>query len=357
MSNFTETFFITGFPGFITERLVAKLANTDSQFFLLVQNSFIEKAMRDIERISVETATPLENFAIIEGDITKENLGMTEEDFETVCNETTSVFHLAAVYDLAVAKNLAYAVNVEGTRNVNKLVEKIKNLQRYNYISTCYVAGKRTGLIREDELEHNAGFQNFYEETKYLAEIEVEKMKGDYPVTIFRPAVVVGDSKTGETAKYDGIYYVINYLRRFPALFRLINVGNDKVKVNLVPVDFVVNGIVALSKDENAIGKTIALADPNPLTTAEACDQIAIAICGKKSVAKLPTNLLQKILMLPITPTLSGLPHAGVPYFFASQNFDTSKASELLSTHDVSCPNFKDYVKPLVKFVEKHPKL
>jgi thioester reductase-like protein len=357
MSKFSETIFLTGFPGFIAGRLVKELATAETQFFLLVQKSFIEKAMKDVEKLSAENKIPLENFAIIEGDITKENLGMSEDDLQTVLEETTSVYHLAAVYDLAVKKEIGYSVNVEGTKNVNEVVKKIKNLRRYNYISTCYVAGKRGGLIHENDLEHNSGFQNYYEETKYLAEVEVEKLKTDYPITIFRPSVVVGDSKTGETVKYDGIYYVINYIRMFPALFRLINVGNDLVKVNLVPVDFVVDGIVALAKDERAVGKTIALADPNPLTTAEACDEIALAICGKKSVAKLPPKLMQTILMLPITPAISGLPHEGVPYFFAPQDFDTSVATELLSAHRVSCPNFKDYIKTLVKFVEKHPKL
>ncbi len=357
MSKFNETVFLTGFPGFIAGRLVSSLTNNETQFFLLVQKNFLEKAKQEIEKISTETNTPLENFAIIEGDITKENLGISAEDVQIVQAETTSVYHLAAVYDLTVAQSIGSAVNIEGTKNVNELVKQIKNLRRYNYISTCYVSGKREGLIREDELQHEAGFRNFYDETKYWAEIEVEKLKTEFPVTIFRPAVVVGDSKTGETVKYDGIYYVINYLRKFPALLRLINVGNDEVKVNLVPVDFVVEAIVALSKDENAVGKTIALADPNPLTTAQACDEISLAVCGKKSIAKLPPKLMQRILMLPTTPIISGLPHAGVPYFFAPQDFDTTVATQLLSAHGITCPSFADYVKTLVKFVEKHPKL
>ena len=313
--------------------------------------------MLAIEKIVAETSTPLENFAIIEGDITKHDLGITAEDLKIVLDETTLVYHLAAVYDLEVAKSVGLAVNVEGTKNVNKLVGEIKNLKRYNYISTCYVAGKRSGLIKETELSQDAGFRNFYDETKYLAEVEVENLKKKLPVTIFRPAVVVGDSKTGETVKYDGIYYVINYLRKFPSLLRLINVGNTNVKVNLVPVDFVVKAISALSLDEMAEGKTIALADPHPLNTAEACDQISLAICGKKSVFKLPPKLMYKVLMLPTTPLISGLPHAGVPYFFEQQEFDTSIAAELLAKHNISCPNFADYVKTLVKFVEQHPKL
>ena len=115
------------------------------------------------------------------------------------------------------------------------------------------------------------------------------------------------------------------------------------------------DGIVALAKDERAVGKTIALADPTPLTTAQACDEISLAICGKKSVAKLPPNLMQRILMLPFTPAFSGLPHEGVPYFFSPQEFDTSIADSLLAKHGVSCPHFNDYVKTLVKFVEKNP--
>ncbi|CAN5576695.1 SDR family oxidoreductase [soil metagenome] len=355
--NFSETIFLTGFPGFIAEKLVKRLAKPDTQFFLLVQTQFLEKAMRDIAKISAEINTPLENFALIEGDITKENLGITAKDLEIVCAETTDIYHLAAIYDLDVAKDPAFLVNLEGTKNVNEFAKSLPNLRRYNYISTCYVAGKRNGEILETDLEHEAGFRNYYEETKYLAEMEVEKLKNDLPVTIFRPSVVVGDSATGETAKYDGIYYVIFYLKKFPALLRLVNVGNKTVRLNLVPVDFVVEGIAALAKDESSVGKTIALADPNPLTTQEICDAIAEAVTGKKSVVTPPPKLVEFSLSLPFSPIISGLPLSGVPYFFLSQTYDTSVADELLSAHDIACPNFKDYVKNLVKFVEKHPKL
>jgi nucleoside-diphosphate-sugar epimerase len=355
--NFTETIFLTGFPGFIAERLVARLAKADTQFFLLVQPQFVEKAMQAAERISRETGAPLENFAIIEGDITRENLGIGGEDFETVLTETTDVFHLAAVYDLGVGKDLAFRVNVEGTRNVNELVKKLRNLRRYNYISTCYVAGKREGEILETELEHDAGFRNFYEETKYLAEVEVEKMKPDFPVTIFRPSVVVGDSQTGETAKYDGIYYVVKYYQKFPSLLRLVNVGNRAVTLNLVPVDFVVEGIAALSKDNAAIGKTVALADPRPRTTAEICDAIVKAVTGKKTVFTPPMKFIETSLYLPFSPAVSGLPHSGVPYFFLAQTYDTSVAQELLAKHGISCPTFTDYAATLVDFVKKHPQI
>ncbi len=355
--SFSKTIFLTGFPGFIAERLVARLARSDVQFFLLVQPQFVEKSMKAVSEIAARTGVPEENFALIEGDITAADLGMPVEDLEIVRETTTDVFHLAAMYDLAVSKDAAYKVNLEGTKNVNTLVKSLTHLERYNYVSTCYVAGNREGEVLETELAHDAGFRNFYEETKYLAEIEVEKLKDDLPVTIFRPSVVVGDSKTGETAKYDGIYYLIKYLQKAPALLRLVNVGNKDVRLNLVPVDFVVDGIAALAFDEKALGKTIALADPEPLTTEELFDVIAVDLTGKRSAMGPPPVLVEKFLMLPISPPVTGLPHSGVPYFFLSQTYDTSVADCLLKEHGMACPNFREYAANLLRFVKKHPQL
>lgn len=355
--TFARTIFLTGFPGFIADRLVERLASADRQIFLLIQEQFVERSIQAVERIAERTGAPIENFGLIEGDITLPDLGMDAADAELVRESTTDVFHLAAMYDLAVARQPAFDVNLNGTKNVNAVAASMPNLKRFNHISTCYVAGMRTGVIREDELEHNAGFRNFYEESKYLAEVEVEKLKPKLPVTIFRPSVVVGDSQTGETSKYDGIYYLIQYLRRAPALLRLVNVGNKDVRLNLVPVDFVADAIAELAFDEEAGGKTIALADPAPLSTGELFDTIAEQLSGKRSAVSPPASLVERMLMLPITPKLTGLPHSGVPYFFLEQSYDTKVADRLLSKHGIVCPNFRDYVPNLLKFVAVHPNL
>ncbi len=354
---FRESIFLTGFPGFIAGRLVEKLARPETQFFLLVQPQFVEQAMEQIEDIAETTNTPLEAYAIMEGDITKPGLGIVDDDLETIRYETTDVYHLAAIYDLAVDRDTAFSVNLDGTKNVSTFVKTLKNLKRYNYISTCYVAGKRPGRILETDLAHEAGFRNYYEETKYLAEMEVEQLKKKLPVTIFRPAVVVGDSGTGETAKYDGIYYLIQYLRKAPRLLRVLNVGNEMVRLNLVPVDFVVEAIATLARDKRAIGKTVAVADPNPMTTAGLFDAIAKDMTGRKSEFGPPAKLTEWFLNLRISPTLTGLPHAGVPYFFISQTYDTAVADRLLKPHGITCPRFGDYIGKLLDFVEENPEL
>lgn len=346
-----ETIFLTGFPGFIAGRLVERLAREGARFQLLVQPTFAPRARDEIARIIAQGFGDASAFRVLEGDITMPELGLAKNDRDLVRRECTMIFHLAAVYDLAVERQLAMRVNVEGTRRVNEFASSLSHLKRYHYVSTCYVAGKRTGRIAESELGHAAGFRNYYEETKYLAELEVDALKTSLPVTIHRPAVVCGDSRTGETAKYDGVYYLIQYLRSWPQLLTHVNIGNREVRLNIVPIDFVIEAIVALADDAASVGATVQLADPAPLTTHQLFESIAIGLAGHGSRVTFPAQLVHNSLLLPIAPRFTGLPRSAVPYFFLSQTYDTREADRLLAPHGVRCPNFRDYVGNLIAFV------
>jgi thioester reductase-like protein len=352
-----ETIFLTGFPGFIASRLLRRLAGEGGRFLLLVQPSFIERAKEELKNIAADSGKPISDFAILQGDITQPHLGLNLSDLETARSHSTVLFHLAAIYDLAVARDVAMRVNVEGTRNVNQFAGSLSELRHYHYISTCYVAGKRKGVIYENELEHAAGFRNYYEETKYLAEMEVDQLKSDLPITIHRPAVVCGDSQTGETVKYDGIYYLIHYLLKWPSLLSTFNIGNSDVSLNLVPVDFVVEAISALARDPLSIGKTVQLADPKPLTTRQLFNTIARSIANKEARITLPASVVQTSLMLPLAPRITDLPHSAVPYFFLKQTYDTAQATKLLVPHGISCAPFESYVKTIAEYAALHPTL
>jgi len=350
----SETVFLTGFPGFIASRLLRRLGQDGARFLLLVQPAFVARAQLELASIAQETGRSLSDFALLSGDITKPNLGLTPTDLETARAQSTIVFHLAAIYDLAVARDLAMRVNVEGTRNVNEFTRSLPHLRQYHYVSTCYVAGRRADRIFENDLRCEAGFRNYYEETKYLAESEVESLKAELPVTIHRPAVVCGDSRTGETAKYDGIYYLIHYLLKWPPVLSAFNIGNSDVALNLVPVDFVVEAMAALARDPLAIGKTLQLADPNPLTTRELFDSISRCIAGRESRLTLPAALVHTSLMLPLAPKITGLPHSAVPYFFLKQTYDTAESTALLKPHGIACPPFESYVQAIVDYAARH---
>ena len=352
-----ETFFITGFPGFIANRLLERLARQDCDFILLVQPALLGRAREEIARIAPLSGRDVDQFTFVEGDISEPRLALSAADLDLVQQQTTRVFHLAAVYDLAVPEPLAMRVNAGGTRNVVELARKLPHLRQFHHVSTCYVAGKREGVILETELRHDAGYRNYYEESKYLAELEVESAKNDLPVTIHRPAVVCGDSKTGETGKYDGVYYLIHYLLRWPSVLSTINIGNHKVSLNLVPVDFVVDAMAALAFDERAIGKTLQLADPAPLTTNQLFNAIAKSIDGHKSKITAPAKLVRFFLMLPPSPRITGLPHHAVPYFFVKQLYDTTQAQQLLSPHGITCPPFETYVDQIIEFAKQNPRL
>jgi nucleoside-diphosphate-sugar epimerase len=350
-----ETFFITGFPGFIANRLIERLAKSPANFILLVQPALLSRAKDEIADIAASSEKSIADFRLVEGDISLPGLGLTEMDRELVRSETTRVFHLAAIYDLGVARELALRINVEGTRNLNQLIRSLPQLRHFHHVSTCYVAGKREGRIFETELRHEAGFRNFYEESKYLAELEVEALKADLPVTIHRPAVVCGDSQTGETVKYDGVYYLIFYLLLWTRGLSKLNIGNHEVCLNLVPVDYAVDAMTTLAFDDKAIGKTVQLADPRPLTTHQLFNAIAKSINGSRSLITVPPSWVQFFLMLPPSPKITGLPHHGVPYFFVKQTYDTTKSHELLEAHGVRCPSFESYVDKIVEFARQHP--
>src|ERR671926_1580685 len=138
-----ESLFITGFPGFIANRLLERLARKDCDFILLVQPSLVSRAREEIERITQLTGRSAGDFQIVEGDISVPRLALSDADLELVQQKTTRVFHLAAVYDLAVPQDLAMRVNAGGTRHVVELARSIKNLRQFHHVSTCYVAGKR----------------------------------------------------------------------------------------------------------------------------------------------------------------------------------------------------------------------
>src|SRR5690606_3580229 len=143
------SFFITGFPGFLASSLIKQMIQDHrddiQHMYLLILPSQKELAKSTLDEIINQTGVSTELFIIAEGDITKQDIGLGTAILETLSKQITHVFHLAAIYDLAVPKDIAYEVNVNGTKNVNKWLTKLRNLKRYIYYSTAYVSGKREG--------------------------------------------------------------------------------------------------------------------------------------------------------------------------------------------------------------------
>ncbi len=249
-------------------------------------------------------------------------------------------------------------VNMNGTRNVLDFAEGVSTLRRLHYVSTCYVSGRYAGLFSEDDLEKGQRFNNYYEETKHLAELEVRgRMRGGLPTTIYRPAIVVGDSRTGVTQKYDGPYFVIRWLLRQPFIAVLPTVGNPSVaRVNMVPRDYVVDAISYLSSLEVSAGKVYQLADPAPLTVRELIQLVGHAT--RRIVVRIPLPIaLAKFAIdrVPGVYRLMKIPSAAIDYFVHPTLYTCASTLADLEGSGVKVPPLPTYVDRLVDFVRRHP--
>src|SRR4051812_9528027 len=246
---------VTGFPGFIGTRLVRRLLadSPDAQVVALVEPRMAERArevaagLDGAERVTVQP-----------GDIADPLLGVDDATYERLAAETTEIHHLAAIYDLAVPDALAEKVNVLGTQHVVALARRAEQLERHHYVSTAYTAGWRSGRVFEAELAEGQSFKNHYESTKFAAEVIVRGSLDEVPTTIYRPAIVVGDSRTGETQKFDGPYYLLRTISKLHGR-PLPQIGNGDAPFNVVPVDFVIDAMAAGRADAEVTGQTLHL--------------------------------------------------------------------------------------------------
>ena len=345
--------FFTGFPGFIGSRLVAKLLVADPELRVA---ALVESKMADRAREAAGRIDGGDRIEVLEGDIADRRLGLTGEQRERLTAEVTVAYHLAAIYDLAVPADIAQKVNVDGTGNVLDLLADCEKLERHNYVSTAYVAGDRTGHVYEHELLMGQGFKNHYESTKFQAEVWVRHSMERIPTTIYRPAIVVGDSQTGETQKFDGPYYILRTVSRAQRMHAPIpQFGKAGAPFNVVPVDFVVDALFAGALSPGAVGETLHLVDPDPITAAELAQMLSREYAGKEPAYKLPPKAVEVSLRRKsVRKAFHGAPSESIVYLNHPVRFDTRRASDLMARSNLSCPRFEEYVGPMVSFFRQH---
>jgi thioester reductase-like protein len=353
------TLFFTGFPGFLGRELLPRVLERrrDAEAVCLVQEKYAPAARvaaDDLARTHPQTAGRVR---LVTGDITRSDLGIEQR---SLAGEVIEIHHLTAVYDLGVARELALRVNVDGTRHVLDLAERCPRLERVHHVSTCYVSGRHPGVFTEDALELGQTFHNHYEETKYLAEVDVRsRMRAGLSATIYRPAIAAGDSATGVTQKYDGPYFIIQWLLRQAGPVALMPVVGDlRAQVNVVPRDFVVEAIAHLSSLPGSKGKTYQLADPAPLSARELLEVLGREV-GKRIVrVPLTVGLARAAIeKVPGVYRLLRIPASVVDYFVHPARYDTRNTLADLDGSGIACPPFPSYAGALVSFARRHPDL
>ncbi len=309
----------------------------------------------------------LSNVEIYEGDITYNDLGLEKEEYSKLCYEVDEVFHCAAVTHFEMqGADEHVVVNIKGTEHLLQFANSVKQ-KRFHYISTAYVAGKQNCTIYENEMVEGPLFNNEYERSKFVAEqLVIEYAKSnDIAYTIYRPGIIVGDSKTGATCKFDNLYIFAKVLFNIGNSFTkhkreglndvTIRVpGDPDAKINLVPIDYVADAIVAILRKRESIDKIFHITNPNPPTICELRD-LLLPVLGLKGVnVKIDGELEQKQLntmeRLFIRQTKSYY-----SYLFSKLRFDCSNTQEILKGSGVICPAMtEELVKVLVDFAVSH---
>jgi thioester reductase-like protein len=348
---------LTGFPGFLATRLMKELLayQEDATFHFLVQSKHRNLAEQRLGELAEQFDAFQGRWEVHEGDITDPLLGFEEDTYDELTSKVGVVWHLAAIYDLAVPEKVAYQVNVSGTIHVLDFCESCENFERLNYISTCYVAGERRGMIYEDELDEGQGHKNHYESTKFWAEVEVQRRWDQIPTVVFRPGIVVGDSTTGETDKYDGPYYLFKLMRKLPDWMPMVNIGKGETVVNIVPVNFVAESMAYLGLKAGTDEQVYQLADPNPMRSRDIVALLLDCMNKAPAVGSIPTQIMEWTLSNPKIEQLVGVPEETIIYFNHDARFDSSNTQRELEDTPIRCPHLSTYMQTLVDYFLRNP--
>lgn len=264
---------ITGSTGLVGQYLVRELLAAGQRLALVVRPSKKLNAHERVEafmqRWEAELGTPLPRPVVLVGDVCDANLGLSDESLAWVGRHCGRVIHSAAVLTFhgASMEDDPWRTNLGGTKNVVALCEQFQ-IQELHYLSTAYVCGKRTDRVMETDLEHGQEFRNDYERCKCQAEkfVHASNIKSK---TIYRPAVIVGDSKTGYTVTYHGLYLYLRLMATLVPQQKRNENGVIETKLslpmdgdeprNLVPVDWVAEVVAHIFLDRSAHGQTYHL--------------------------------------------------------------------------------------------------
>ncbi len=293
---------------------------------------------------------------IVTADISKPLLGLSKKDYDRLAARVEVVYHLAAIYDLAVPLEVAQAVNVDGTGNILDFCAAAKKLERLVYVSTAYVSGRRNGVVYEHELVMGQAFKNHYESTKFQAEAWVRDRMDEIPTVILRPAIVVGDSKTGETQKFDGPYFILRTIAQAEGMGRpVMNFGRSEAAFNVVPVDFIVDSIAVCATDPAAIGETLHLVDPDPVSAAELTATLSREYAGRAPKGRVPPGVVaQSLRSRRVRDRFGGAPRESIVYLNHPVRYDTRNAVRILEPHGLRPPAFGEYAHAMVEFFKQH---
>jgi NAD(P)-dependent dehydrogenase (short-subunit alcohol dehydrogenase family) len=359
-------YFVTGATGFIGKRLVKKLlARKGAAVSFLIRPGSEGKVpqLREYWGVGAARAVP------VVGDLTRKKLGVSPEDLKRLKGQVDHLFHLAAVYDLSADEESQVEVNVAGTRHAVEFARAI-DAGHFHHVSSIAAAGLYEGVFREDMFEEAENIEHPYFLTKHESEkIVREECRG--PWTVYRPAMVVGDSQTGEMDKIDGPYYFFKLIQRMRQVLPpwMPAVGLEGGRINIVPVDYVVDALDHIGHQRDIAQRCFHLVDPVGLRVGDVLDIFSRAAHAPRMnvfvnaalLGFIPRSVKKGLLAIaPIRRVRNavmkdlGLPEDILQFVNYPTRFDSRAAQAMLKGTGIACPNLKDYAWRLWDYWERH---
>jgi len=344
--------FVTGATGFIGSHLAARLLDAGHYVSVLARGSRSVSAQSRVEEVLRDVGiSRLQNVKVFEGDISLPDLGLTEAAKKEISASTDEVWHCAASLSFQQEDRAEiFRMNVDGTRHVLELL-KLTRARRIHHVSTAYIAGNRPDIALETEINVGQTFKNPYEESKCKAEMMIaeEQRKGTIAASVYRPSIVIGDSQSGRATHFHGVYAFIRALwaslerlrRRIPegglVHLPLRVLGSEAQTLNFVPIDYVVDGMLEISRRQDSAGGTYHLANPVPTENRVWLPNICrvlrvegIRLVGEKSFLKAPMTRLEALFQKQM--------EFYYQYLQGEPRFDCRRALDALKNTGIECP-------------------
>jgi thioester reductase-like protein len=356
--------FMTGATGFLGRYLLQDLLEGGQEVLLLVRGRDLEDARSKVRKTLAEQGgAELEPLAsqldICLGSLDQPGLGLSAEDRGRVVERCDQFLHCGASVRFDLPLEEARAVNLGGTEAMLDLArarQKQGGVARFDYVGTAYVAGNRTDVVLETELDGRLGHKNTYERTKFEAEQTVRAAQAELPITIYRPSIVVGESEHGRTSSFKMIYwpakvYALGLWRTCP--------GNPETPIDLVPVNFVSDAIQEIRRRPETLGRCFHLAagPQGTVTLGRMADLLREIFSARKPVRFVNPHWwmrwvhpLLKVFALGPSRRVVRTGEFYVPYFTQNPQFDTTGTVEALSASKVVLPKVGDYVHQLFRY-------